>query len=205
MERNSFENLRTEKISFILTFDNSVEYRIPFGKLVFFSNWMVLPHCLWAFIVAFENSRASGSLIVLYVYFPFSFPCSPLLELFLTGYLPAVLFLHYVPSLYFSPSLLDSFSFYFPTFFELILLYFNIQQIFALHISNIWQLVSILWLKYLPWYIEWHTHMHMQTVKSFLMWTISGSLLAYVFHVKEVSQESCVFENVSMKKAIVHS
>ena len=46
MERNSLENLRTEDISFILTFDNSVEYRIPFGKLVFFSNWMVLPHCL---------------------------------------------------------------------------------------------------------------------------------------------------------------
>ena len=54
MERNSLENLSTENISFILTFDNSVEYRIPFGKLVFFSNWTVLPHCLGAFTVAFD-------------------------------------------------------------------------------------------------------------------------------------------------------
>lgn len=97
--------------------------------------------------------------------------------------------------------------FIFQTFSDLILLYFNIQQIFVLRFLNIWQLVSVSWLKYLPRYIQWHIYiyMHTQTVKSFLTWTVSGSLFACVFRVKEISQESCVFENVSVKKAIVNS
>ena len=94
-----------------------VHDRIPGGKVFSFSNWKTLSHSLQAFIVSVENSEAvlipDGLFVICFIFsfFPFSFQCSPFLELLVIGYLPVfLLFLFRIPSLCFLLYFLDCFS-----------------------------------------------------------------------------------------------